>query len=201
MLLMMTWALAWADSPLTSTHFADVYNDHPMVQMAIEIGECDDPDIPNEMFAFLSNKKEPTDVRLAVVNGISWGIAGGVLSQFEEFLMKRYKVDSPYAFISKLDAGTLIVYAYLKALGDYFDVREALEFAQMAVGKDKKKSFSIAFIASLIHAQFQMDNSWGLVYKVVADVREDTSLVVDMRLKAIDQVMEYINLYKEYYSE
>ena len=37
-----------------------------------------------------------------------------------------------------------------------------------------------------------------MVYKVVNDVTMDGSLQLDMRQAAIDKVMEYINLYKEY---
>ena len=32
--LMLSFTVSWADSPLTSTHFADAYSDYPMVQMA-----------------------------------------------------------------------------------------------------------------------------------------------------------------------
>ena len=34
--LLVAFTAAWADSPLTSTHFADAYSDHPLVQMACE---------------------------------------------------------------------------------------------------------------------------------------------------------------------
>ena len=32
----LSWAFTWADSPLTSTHFAESYNEHPMVQQAFD---------------------------------------------------------------------------------------------------------------------------------------------------------------------
>ena len=34
--LLLAFSAAWADSPLTSTHFSNAYTDHPMVQMARE---------------------------------------------------------------------------------------------------------------------------------------------------------------------
>ena len=34
--LLLAFTAGWADSPLTSTHFAEAYSDHPMVQMACE---------------------------------------------------------------------------------------------------------------------------------------------------------------------
>ena len=65
--LMLAFTAGWADSPLTSTHFADAYSDHPMVQMADEMMQHD---MPTTLLNFLANKNEPVDVRLAVINKI-----------------------------------------------------------------------------------------------------------------------------------
>ena len=55
MLLTLSWALTWADSPLTSTHFAEKYNDHTMVQMAQKLSNESDTNIPVSMLDFLAD--------------------------------------------------------------------------------------------------------------------------------------------------
>ena len=199
LLATFVWALTWADSPLTSTHFAESYKDHPMVQMALNLSNESDTDIPVSMLDFLANQKSPIDVRLAVINAISWNFNGKTSGQqLFEYLSKRYKAKTADKIAKKLDAGTLAVYAYALAMSNYFEVADAQELAHKAVKKDKSKSFSVAFITSLIDAQVYLDNDWSMIYKVVNTVLHDGSLHLDMRQEAIDNVMEYINEYKNY---
>ena len=193
--LMLTFTASWADSPLTSTHFADAYSDHEMVQMANELMQNE---IPTTLLNFLANKNEPVDVRLAVINKIGWNFDGtSVGEQLGQYLMGRYKAQNEKKLVKKLDAGTLAVYAYAKAMSNYFDVKAASELGHQAVKKNKNKSFSVAMASALIDAQIYLDSDWSMVYKVVADVLHDGSLHLDMRQEAIDNIMEYINLYNE----
>ena len=192
--LLMAFTAAWADSPLTSTHFAEAYSDHPMVQMACEEMQGN---IPTTLLNFLANKHEPVDVRLAVINKLGWNFDGtSIGAQLGDYLIGRYGAKNEKKLIKKLDAGTLAVYAYAKAMSDYFDVTAACELGHQAVKKNKNKSFSVAMASALIDAQHYMDSDWSMVYKVVADVVHDGSLHLDMRQEAIDNIMEYINLYK-----
>lgn len=194
--LLMAFTAAWADSPLTSTHFADAYSDHPMVQMASQEMQYD---IPTTLLNFLANKNEPVDVRLAVINKIGWNFDGTTVgAQLEQYLMGRYNVKTEKKLVKKLDAGTLAVFAYAKAMSNYFDVTAASELGHLAVKKNKKKSFSVALISALIDAQVYLDSDWSKIYKIVANVLHDGSLHLDMRQEAIDNIMEYINLYNEY---
>ena len=192
--LMLAFTAGWADSPLTSTHFAEAYSDHPMVQMADEMMQHD---MPTTLLNFLANKNEPVDVRLAVINKIGWNFDGTTVgAQLGEYLMGRYKAKNEKKLVKKLDAGTLAVYAYAKAMSNYFDVKAASELGHQAVKKNKNKSFSVAMASALIDAQVYLDSDWGMVHKVVADVLHDGSLHLDMRQEAIDNIMEYINLYQ-----
>ena len=198
-LFTLSWAFMWADSPLTSTNFAENYNDHPMVQMALNLSDDSDTNIPVSMLDFLADKKSPIDVRLAVINAISWNFNGKTSGQqLFEYLSKRYKAQTADKIAKKVDAGTLAVYAYALAMSNYFEVEEAQKLAHKAVKKDKSKSFSVAFITSLIDAQIYLDSDWSMVYKVVNDVLHDGSLHLDMRQEAIDSVMDYIGEYKNY---
>jgi len=199
LLLTLSWALMWADSPLTSTNFAEKYNDHPMVKMALNMDKDSEADVPVSMLDFLADKKSPIDVRLAVINAIGWNFYGRTSGQqLYDYLSTRYKAKTADKLAKKLDAGTLAVYAYALAMSNYFEVQEAQDLAHKAVKKNKAKSFSVAFIASLIDAQVHLDGDWGMVYKVVNDVLHDGSLHLDMRQDAIDSVMEYIGDYKGY---
>ena len=194
--LLLAFTAGWADSPLTSTYFADAYSDHPMVQMASDDMQGD---IPTTLLNFLADKNAPVDVRLAVINKLGWNFDGTSMgAQLGEYLMGRYKVKSEKKLVKKLDAKTLAVYAYAKAMSNYFDVTAASQMGHEAVKKNKDKSFSVAFISSLIDAQVYLDSDWSMVHKVVGNVLNDGSLHLDMRQEAIDCVMEYINLYKEY---
>ena len=193
--LLLTFTASWADSPLTSTHFADAYSDHEMVQMASELMQND---IPTTLLNFLADKHQPVDVRLAVINKIGWNFDGtSVGEQLGQYLMGRYKAQNEKKLVKKLDAGTLAVYAYAKAMSNYFDVKAASELGHIALKKNKNKSFSVAMIAALIDAQIYLDSDWSMVYRVVADVLHDGSLHLDMRQEAIDNIMDYINLYNE----
>jgi hypothetical protein len=193
--VMVIWSACWADSPLTSTHFADAYADHPMVQMASEEMQGD---IPTTLLNFLANKNEPVDVRLAVINKLGWNFDGtSVGAQLGNYLMGRFKAKNEAKLVKKLDAGTLAVYAYAVAMSDYFNVKTACELGHKAVKKNKNKSFSIAMASALIDSQAYLDSDWSMVYKVVADVLHDGSLRLDMRQEAIDSIMEYIGLYNE----
>ena len=196
--LMVMWAAAiWADSPLTSTNFCQAYATHPMVQLASELEPGDF--IPTKLLDFLADKNSPVDERMAVINSIGWAFEGhDSYGQLGEYLMKRYKVKTIDKLVKKLDAKTLCVYAYAKAMSNYFEVSEAARLAHEAVNKNKDNSFTVAFIAALIDAQVYLDNDWCAVYNVVADVAHDGSLKLDMEQGAIDIVMEYIGLYKEY---
>ena len=192
--LVVMWTASWADSPLTSTHFADVYSDHEMVQMANELQQGD---IPTTLLNFLADKHAPIDIRLAVINKIGWNFNGtAVGAQLCEYLMGRYNVKNEKKLVKKLDAKTLAVYAYAKAMSDYFNVKSASELGHQAVKKNKDKSFSVNLISALIDAQDYLDSDWSMIYKVVADVLHDGSLHLDMRQEAIDSIMDYIGLYQ-----
>lgn len=199
MMLTVSWALMWADSPLTSTNFAQNYKDHSMVQMALNLDKDSEADVPVSMLDFLADKKSPIDVRLAVINAIGWNFNGRTTGQqLYDYLSTRYKAKTASKLAKKLDAGTLAVYAYALAMSNYFEVAEAQDLAHKAVKKNKSKSLSVAFIAALIDAQVYLDSDWGMVYKVVNDVLHDGSLYLDMRQEAIDSVMDYIGEYKQY---
>ena len=195
-ILMMSWCMAsWADSPLNSTDFYEAYSDHPMVVMAGEHGLGDV--IPTELMKFLSDKKAPVDVRLAVVKRLTWFSETNDFRQFENYLIKRYKAKDKWKLQKKLDASTLAVYAYAMAVSNRYDLEEACDLAHQAVEKDKEHSFSVSMACALIDAQVHFYDSWSKIYPTVAAVVNDGTLKRDMRQSAVDIIMEYIGLYEK----
>ena len=195
-LMMAGCVAAWADSPLTSTDFSAAYADHPMVEMAGDfvIGAIfSEGDLPEPMVKFLTDKKSPIDVRLAMINKMGWE-AAWAMELVEQCIIKKCKASDEVQLMKKADAGALIVYAYAKALGGYFNVVDAQAIAHEAVKKNKGKSFSIDFVASLIDAQWCLDNDlehlYGVVYKVINEYGDHQ----DMRPQAVNIVMDYIGL-------
>lgn len=182
----------WADSPLTSTPFHNAYTT-PMTEMALDVkGE-----IPLTMLSYLADQKNPIAERLAIVNGLGWDFNGKTTgAQLGVYLMNRFNVKNEKKLAKKLDAGTLAVYAYAKAMSNYFDVKDAKALAAEAVKKDRTKSFSIRMVSALIQAQQYLDSDWSMVYQVVNDVMTDGKLNVDMRQEAIDIIWDYIKNYK-----
>ena len=200
--LLLTVAFAmvsWADSPLTSTDFHEAYAEHPMVVMAGDFvtgAIFSEGDLPEPMVKFLTDKKSPIDIRLAVVNKMGWE-AGWAMPLVQLAVMRKCKAKDETQLAKKADAASLILYAYAKALGDYFDVNDARMIAHEAVRKNGGKSFTIDFIASLIDAQWCLDNDISHLYPVVYEVINEYGDRQDMRTQAVNIVMEYIQLYAE----
>lgn len=195
LMLAVASLVARADSPLTSTHFATAYSDNAMVKLAIEL----EGDLNTTLLAYLSDPKSPVDVRVAIINAVGWNFDGkSTATQLFTYLQGKYKLKDEKQLAKKLDPGTIVTYAYAKAMANYFTVDNALALAEKAVKKNKERSFTVNFIASLIRAQKYLDSDWGAVFTTVNDVLNDGSLRLDMRQAAIDNVMEYIGEYATY---
>jgi alpha-galactosidase/6-phospho-beta-glucosidase family protein len=190
---------ARADSPLTSTSFSEAYTDVAIVQKAADGNGI----ITEEYMDFLSCKKEEIDVKMAVINALSWDFDGKSNYQsYLEYLEKKYKtkkVEKEEKFYKKLTADETLALAYLLSLDDYFEVGEAVVIANKAVEKSKssKTSYTFHIIRGLIKAQSLFSDSWCLVWKSTDEVRKNTTLNKDMREDAISIIFDYMDLYKE----
>lgn len=191
--LILLGGKAWADSPITSTYFADEYFDVPIMGTAIKANGK----ITTELMDYLVNSKNPVDVKLAIINELSWDISGKKNAEiFEEYLYKNTKFKNYNQLLKKADADILICLAYLKAMDDYNHPENALVIAKKAQAKNKN-SYSIQFIRSIIEAQVNFDD-WCKVYTITHAVRENKKLKKDMRASAIIKAHEYCDGYKEY---
>lgn len=192
--LMMTAVLAFADSPLTSCEFYSRYYTVPMVKTAAKATSITQP-----IMNYLANKANPIAARVAVVNALGWDSDGSDnADKFFKMLKSKYGVSTEDELAAKTDAGTLITYAYLKAMSHYDDVWKAKQLADKAVEKDTGKSLTIRLIAAIIRGQYYMDDDWSKVYRVAADVINDSSLKKDMKQEAVDDIWKYMKLYSAY---
>ena len=182
-----------ADSPLTSTDISKAYQKEQIVQLAAATKGRLTP----MLMDYLYEKKNPIEVKIAVINQLGWDTNGKNNSEiFFQYLSGKSGYKSTDDLLSNASADILICMAYLKALDNYFEVDEAIEWAITAKIKNKK-SYTIQMIAALIEAQKAMDSDWCKVYQLANDVRINKALKKDMKDEAITLIFEYMELYKD----
>jgi len=186
--------VVFADSPITSTDFHQAYSGEKIIQKAQSTNGV----LTNELSDFLISKKNKIDVKMALINYLSWDINGKKNSTvFLNRLLSKGIYNNSSDFKQNGRADHLLCMAYLKAMDDYFNVYEAYEWADLALAKNKK-SFTFHIIHSIIHAQILFDSNWCQVYLVAYSVKTNNTLTNDMKGQAVDIIFEYMNLYKEY---
>ncbi|MCO6512090.1 MAG: hypothetical protein J5I65_14995 [Aridibacter famidurans] len=183
---------AFADSPITSTDFAKAYQDEPIVVTAKDAKGV----INDRLMEYLVNEYNPIDVKMAVINQIGWQISGRKNSQlFLEYLAKNRGYSDAERLYKKGEDFELLSYAYLKAMDNYFEVDEALRFAERALKENKERSRTFHLIAGLIRSQKMMDESFCAVYRITDGIRKNEKLMNDMRTKAVGIIYEYMDIY------
>src|SRR5699024_12827307 len=131
----------------------------------------------------------------AAINELGWSIRGKNNAKlFYEYMKYKNVLQN----INNASADILICYAYFMALDDYFDVEEAIVYANKAKAKNNK-SYTIQIITALIEAQKALDNkeNWCEVYSLTNRVRNNKALTQDMNEEAIAIIFKYMDLYKE----
>ena len=185
-------AAAYADSPITSTHFGEAYMDEPIVVVV----DYADGVLNSRLLEYLASEYNPVDVKMAIINRLGWKIKGRDNAKtFLDYMIEKGGYSSEKKFFKKGRADELISYAYLKAMDDYFNVDEALRYADQAVKKDKAGSRTIRLIAGLIKAQKAMDSSFCDVFRITDAIRKNERLMNDMRTKAVNKIYEYMDIY------
>ena len=179
----------FADSPLTSTNFSKAYKDSEIIQLSSKT----EGKLTIELMDYLSNNKNPIELKIALINELGWGFDGQNNSTiFYNYLKEKSKLED----INEADANILICYAYLKALDNYFDVEDAIIYAKKAKSKNEK-SYTINIICALIEAQKAMDSDWCEVYNLTNNVRINNTLNQDMKKDSISIIFDYMDLYKD----
>jgi len=189
-----TFNNASADSPLTSTDFYKAYEKLPIIELAgTSKGFLND-----KLISYLADKNNPIDIKVALINRIGWNIKGKSNGKiFIKFLKAKYKYKNDEALKNGLSASDLICVAYLKAMDNYFDVKEALVYATLALEKDPK-SYTISIIQSLIASQAFVMKNYCQVFKIVDKTRANQNLMIDFKKEASEIIFKYIDGYKKY---
>jgi hypothetical protein len=185
---------SFADSPLTSTPFYKGYMDIAIIKTAAKSNGT----ITEQQLQFLTNSKNPIAVKLVLINSLGWttkGKSNGPV--YLEYLFEKQPQLNYKNFINKATAQELIIYAYLKAMDDYFNVKSASVFAKQAMRK-APTSYSIHIIGTLIYVQGFSQNNWCSIYKNINLVRTNKKLKSDFRTKSLKTIFSYTDGYKEY---
>jgi hypothetical protein len=116
---------------------------------------------------------------------------------FYEISKKKYGFKTDESLINLISGEDLTCLAYLKAMDNYFDVEKALDYSNLAI-KKSPDSFTINIINALIKSQIFLKSNRCKVYQVLEDVRVNYSLKNDFKKEAIDEIFEYVTMYKKY---
>ena len=192
--LVFTCKSVYADSPLTSTNISKAYQDLSIVIKASEAEGI----LTNELIEYLLNEKNPIANKIALINELGWDIDGkNNAAIFLDYLIQKQGYEDQEDFLNNGKDFELLSMAYLKALDDYFNVSEALIYAERALSKNSE-SYTYNIITALIEAQIATRGDWCKVYKSTDQVRTKTSLETDMRDEAVTIIFDYMDSYKKY---
>jgi hypothetical protein len=187
---------AFADSPLTSTAFYKAYTLEPIVN---EAGNCNGI-LTVSLMNYLADPVQPIDIKMALINRLGWDIKGKTnAATFIQHLQVKNGYSSIEDLKEKSSADELICIAYLKAMDGYFDVKNALEYSNLAITK-AKNSYTIHLINALIYSQTFKYGNWCRIYQVMDKVKTNSSLIIDFKAEATRIIFEYTNIYKKYCS-
>lgn len=191
--ILLNVSFGFADSPLTSTKIADAYKNNDYVKVAIIANGS----ITMEIMDNLTNKYIPIDIKIAIINALGWQMEGqNNYNTFVDYLIEKKFIKSRN-HINNASADILLCMAYVKAMDNYFDVKDAIKLAEQAL-KKSPKSYTFNIITALIKAQDMMDDDWCHVYHLTNDVRCNNSLNIDMNQQAIDLIFLYMDAYGNY---
>lgn len=199
-LLLTTFALiifssaVFADSPLTSTDFSKAYSQEPIIVAASKTEGY----LTNQLMDYLTNESHSIDLKMAVINQLGWQFKGKNNTQtFVKYLKTKYGYADEKKFLKKGKSDDLLAMAYMKALDDYFNVENALVYAEKALKKNPK-SRTYNLVAGLIKAQKAMDGNWCEVYQITDNIRKNDELENDLKPEAVKIIYDYMDIYGEY---
>lgn len=199
---------AYADSPLTSTDIASAYEDMLIVSRAKSQKKLD-----GEVLNFLLSDAS-LDEKAAVINALGWNFDrqnNGYL--FLEGLANSKGLSVKDMSLQNLSYSDRFVLGYLLAMDDYFHVSPIDKNSDVplfkvtplellnSVALELPDNFTAHFIRALVEAQVNFDDAenWCNVYQVHQLVlNRFASDKRNLRASAVENVMGYINLYRDY---
>ncbi len=213
LLICMTY-VSKADSPLTSTFFANVYKDYPLIEELLVLSSDSSakrPELKEKHLQFFDHSAFGLDVKIALVNAFSFGESGN-LEIFKTHLIKKYKLQSSEmdsllmapeypneelpGKVKSFHYHDLVLLSYIQAMHDYFNPVLAMKGVYKAA-QAHPESGAAAYVFGLIMSQIYFDVDWCMVYTSMQSVREGGNYSIDiLRKEAIEQIFAYIDLYR-----
>ncbi len=196
-----------ADSPLTSTFWANQYKEVPIINEVIQKAKSGDQIFTKKHYDFLIDSKNLIAHKLTLINANGWNLNGlnnskGLLESF----FSKYKVKNENEFIEKANSHDLIVYAYCLAMDNYFDVSKAANIAEKAYKKnteiEKENSYAVNLIYAIIICQIYLDDisSWCNIFLIPNNVKKNYDsgkLKKDFKQEAAQEIYDYLFIYKD----
>jgi hypothetical protein len=183
----------FADSPLTSTYFSKAYQNEKMVILASGTHGR----MITELMEWLASENNPVDVKMAIINCLGWDTKNRKNSSMFFKYLKKVKGYKDHAdFEANGKDFELLCLAYMKAMENYFEVDDAIDYAENAKSKNPE-SYTFNIILALIKAQKALNYNWCEVYLLTNRVREDKSFIMDINNGAINIIFKYMDQYKE----
>lgn len=183
---------SFADSPLTSTNFAEAYANEKIIKTASLANGY----LTTDLLNYLAGNN-PVDVKMAVINALGWDNGNENSVTYLDFLQTKKAYKGISDFQKRGTAEELISYAYLKALENRYDLVESLQCVDLAL-KKSPKSFTLNIIAAIIKSQNIEESNWCVIFKNTDEVRRNISFTKDMKEEAMKIIFEYMDSYKEY---
>ena len=181
-----------ADSPITSTDFYRAYLDYPIVQKAEQEGVID-----IEIAEYLYSRSIPIDLKVAVMNALSWGPEEKRNADFfTYYLALRYRTPTDHLHPRWLLPTELFCLGYLTILDNYFEPSHGRILMELAIDQ-MAPSFAASLVYGLALAQeLSIDGDYASSWNVIEKVLTDQALPQDFRPEAIEIVVEYMRLYE-----
>ena len=185
----------FADSPITSTNFGKAYLNHAIVAKAAKSNGI----LTKAMLEYLAKESNPIEIKLALINQLGWSIKGkNNGKRYFNYLTKTRNYKSEGDLLENCNGDEIVSLAYLYAMDNYFEVSNAIQYAEVGVFKNPG-NYSAHIIRGLIYAQEKLNvGEWCEVYYSTDRVRNDPEVLYqDLSEDAIDIIFEYMDIYKK----
>lgn len=181
-----------ADSPVTSTPFAEAYNDFEIVQKARQKGV-----MTLEIASHLSSASIPVDLKAAILNALGWDTEGRRNAEFYlYYLALTYRKPLDQISLNLFNADEVFALGYLTLMDDYPHPDRALPILAEGL-KRRPDSFTVAVIGALARGQKAMESDWCQVWKLTEAVYGNDNLQNDMRQPAKKIILDSMVLYRD----
>lgn len=182
-----------ADSPLTSIQFWTAYVKEPVITTAKEAKGVLTPELAD----FLISKKNKTDLKMAVINCLSydeWGYRKNS-NAFLKRILDKGVYNNSEDLKNNGKADHILCMAYLMAMDYYFQAHISLVWFKKALLKNEQ-SFTFQIIYALVNAELIFEKNKCESYKLTDEVRKNTSLKQDMNPEAVRIIFDYMDVFK-----